>query len=84
MIHPFNRKELLTTFDIETLSRARSALAAAGIDHSVKVVDRSLASPLPGSRSRGAAGQLAAQKESLLYVKKSDWEAACHAVGRRP
>ena len=75
MISLFNRAELLITYDLDRLNRARSALAAAGIDYQYRTKD--LASPSvfdSGSRSRtGSFGMdRNACVEYKLYVRKDD------------
>ena len=75
MITLFNRAELLITYDLDRLNRARDALSAAGIDYQYRTKD--LASPSPfdaGSRSRtGSFGMnREACEEYKLYVRKDD------------
>ena len=75
MISIFNRAELLITYDLNQLNRARDALSQAGIDYQYHTKD--LASPSPfdaGSRSRtGSFGMdRDACVEYKLYVRKDD------------
>ena len=75
MISIFNRAELLITYDLNQLNRARDALSQAGIDYQYRTKD--LASPSPfdvGSRSRtGSFGMdRDACVEYKLYVRKDD------------
>ena len=75
MINIFNRAELLITYDLNQLNRARDALSQAGIDYQYRTKD--LASPSPfdaGSRTRtGSFGMNRdACVEYKLYVRKDD------------
>ena len=79
MISIFNRAQLPPLFDPARRDSLCRALDQAGIEYTVKTVDRSSPSALNfGSRERG--GTLLHQMEQnwyyLVYVKKSDWEAA--------
>lgn len=79
MISIFNRAQLPPLFDPARRDALCQALDRAGIEYTVKTVDRSSPSALNfGSRERG--GTLLHQMEQnwyyLVYVKKSDWEAA--------
>ena len=79
MISIFNRAQLHPLFDPARRDSLCQALDQAGIEYTVKTVDRSSPSALNfGSRERG--GTLLHQMEQnwyyLVYVKKSDWEAA--------
>lgn len=79
MISIFNRAQLPPLFDPARRDSLCQALDQAGIEYTVKTVDRSSPSALNfGSRERG--GTLLHQMEQnwyyLVYVKKSDWEAA--------
>ena len=75
MILPFQRAEVLITYDANRLSQVRDALAAAGIACVYRFKD--LASPtFGGSRSRyGTFGMnQAARIEYKLYVRRRDLE----------
>ena len=83
MISPLKRAQVLITYDLDRLNRARDALAAAGIDYQYKFKD--LASPsllegLAGGSSRGRTGTFgmdyAARVEYTLYVKREELERA--------
>lgn len=82
MIHIFNRAELLTTFDVARQSRVRDILAANRIDCRVKVVNR--AAPAGGfgarARTRVPLQNYAAQCEYIIYVKRSDLDAAAYLI----
>ena len=75
MITPFNRAELLITYDLNRLSQARAALAGAGVDYTYRFKD--LASPAIGD-TRGRSGTLGMNQEarvaSKLYVRRQDLE----------
>lgn len=79
MITPFNRAELLITYDLNRLNQVRYALEAAGLDYQYKTKD--LASPsmlegLFGGSSRGRTGTFGinheARVEYKLYVRQKD------------
>ncbi len=79
MITIFNRRELVSTYESALQAAFREALAAAGIDYSVKVVDRGGTS---GIRARtGNFGQKNPY-QYILYVRKQDWEAAKRVIGK--
>ena len=82
MIAPFNRAELLITYDLNRLNQVRYALEGAGIDYTYRAKD--LTSPtaldgLFGGSSRGRTGTFGinheARVEYRLYVRKDelDW-----------
>ena len=82
MITPFNRAELLITYDLNRLNQVRYALEGAGIDYTYRAKD--LTSPtaldgLFGGSSRGRTGTFGinheARVEYRLYVRKDelDW-----------
>ena len=76
MITIFNRRELASTCSMSAQAALRDALAAAGIDYRIRVIDRGGASM---SRARtGAAGQNPAQY--VIYVHKNDLERAKAAL----
>lgn len=63
----------------------RSALAAAGVDYRVKVINRMSPSPVAaGSRARtGSFGQKQdLMYEYVVYVRRKDWDKARHVVGK--
>ena len=79
MITIFNRRELLTTYDMAQQAQARAVLDAAGIPYKVRVVDRKNGQAmLAGSRARtGSFGEnMAMAYEYTVYVAKEDLELA--------
>lgn len=75
----FNRRELLTTYDMAQQAQARAVLDAAGIPNKVRVVDRKNGQAmLAGSRARtGSFGEnMAMAYEYAIYVAKEDLERA--------
>ena len=79
MITPFNRAELLITYDLNRLNQVRYALEGAGIDYTYRAKD--LTSPtaldgLFGGSSRGRTGTFGinheARVEYKLYVRKDE------------
>lgn len=79
MITIFNRRELLTTYDMAQQAQAQAVLDAAGIPYKVRVVDRKNGQAmLAGSRARtGSFGEnMAMAYEYTIYVAKEDLERA--------
>ena len=79
MITIFNRRELLTTYDMAQQAQVRAALDAAGVAYKVRVVDRKNGQAmLAGSRARtGSFGEnMARAYEYTIYVAKEDLERA--------
>lgn len=79
MITIFNRRELLTTYDMAQQAQARAGLDAAGIPYKVRVVDRKNGQAmLADSRARtGSFGEnMAMAYEYTIYVAKEDLERA--------
>ena len=83
MITPFNRAELLITYDLNRLNQVRYALEGAGIDYTYRAKD--LTSPtaldgLFGGSSRGRTGTFGinheARVEYKLYVRKDELDRA--------
>lgn len=79
MITIFNRRELLTTYEMAQQAQARAVLDAAGVAYKVRVVDRKNGQAmLAGSRARtGSFGEnMAMAYEYAIYVAKEDLERA--------
>ena len=74
MIHLFNRRELLTTYDLTEVSRIREILLANRIDSRVKVVN----SPVGAGRNRMSFSRR--QEQHIVYVHKADWEYAMYLL----
>lgn len=79
MIHIFNRKELLITYDMQKQAEVRTLLQNHGIDYSVKVWNCKSPSPI-SARSRAYTGtfgeDLSNMYEYKIYVKKEEYEQA--------
>ena len=86
MITWFNRRELVSTYDMKTQSRVRELLAAEGIDYQIRVVNRKSPSPL-GAGSRARTGTLGEKPELAyeytIYVKKTDYDRAAKVTAAR-
>ena len=86
MITLFNRAELTSAFTMEEQVRIGDALAAAGIDYSVKTEDLTGAGTLFGRRGRGHFGSAGIREECRLqyrfFVRRQDLERARHCIGR--
>lgn len=77
MITIFNRKELAATYSMPHQAALREALASAGIDYRVRVIDRAGASM---SRARTVSFGQNPPLQYILYVHKCDWERARQAI----
>lgn len=79
MLTIWNRKELMTTYDLKQQAKIRELLSSHQIDYMVKVVNRKSPSPLgAGSRARtGTFGEdLNMQNAYIIYVLRKDYERA--------
>ena len=82
MLTPFNREELLLTYDLNRFNQVRYALEEAGVDYTYRVKDLTSPTALDGAfggSSRGRTGTFGvnhdARVEYKLYVHKNqlDW-----------
>lgn len=79
MITIFNRKELVTTFDMKKQVKVRDLLVQFKIPYTVRVLNRKSPSPFDaGSRARtGTFGEnLQLEYQYTIFVKKVDYEKA--------
>ena len=78
MLAIWNRRELVTVLTMQEQSDILSALRDAGLDYTVKAIDRN-----PGTRADfGTMGMSpGAQYEYIIYVNKRDYDAARDAAG---
>ena len=74
MIHIFNRRELLMTYDLREVNRIREILLANRIDYRVKVVN----APMGAGRNRVSFSHR--QEQHIVYVHKTDWEYAMYLL----
>lgn len=70
MITIFNRKELISTYDIDEQARIRSILAHQGIEYTVRTVDINKDNHFNHQN----------QYEYIIYVKKDDLDDAIYFV----
>jgi hypothetical protein len=79
MISRFNRRELVSTYDISVQSRIRNVLDNNHIPYMIKIIDRNAASSI-SSRNRTRMGlfgeKINIEKEYIILVNKSDLEMA--------
>lgn len=79
MITIFNRKEIFTSFSMESQAEIRNLLDNNGIKYYVKVVNRRSASPF-GSGTRSITGSFGENfsytYEYIIYVRKKDYALA--------
>lgn len=83
MITIFNRKELLSTFNMQEQGEIKEILVQNNIDYSTKIINRKSPSPFaPGMRSTvGTFGErLEFEYEYVIYVKKTDYEKAISMI----
>ena len=81
MIHIFNRKELLMSYDLRQVSDLRELLRANRIDYYVKVSGpRSVASIGAGRNRMYSFGHDSNLERYTVYVHKTDWEYAQHLL----
>jgi hypothetical protein len=86
MITVFNRKRVLSTYDLAAKTEVCQKLEAEKIDFYTRVINRMSASPVSaGSRARvGTFGNdLSKMYEYIIYVKKSDAEKAAYLINRK-
>lgn len=80
MITMFNRKELISTYDMGQQAEVRNILSRNHIDYDVKTLNRKSPSPF-GAGSRAYTGtfgeKLESELEYTIYVKKEDYDTAC-------
>lgn len=85
MIHLFNRKELLITWNMKELTEIRDILASNHVDYTVKTVSTARTSSF-SSGARGRTSTLGLRMDAMyqyhVYVKKSDFEKARLLIGR--
>ena len=74
MIHIFNRKELLITYDQREVNHLRELLLANRIDYRIKIVN----STMGAGRNRISAFRR--QEQQIIYVHKQDWEYAMYLL----
>ena len=81
MIHIFNRKELLMTYDLRQVNDIREILRANRIDYLVKTSYPRQASAM-GARRAGTAsfGPARQQERYTVYVHKTDWDRAMYLL----
>ena len=85
MLTVFNRKELVSVFDLEKLPKIREVLEAASIEYTVKTVSRVSPSPAAdGHRgTMGTTGEnLNQNMEYTVYVAKQDYDEALALLKR--
>ena len=81
MIHIFNRKELLMSYDLRQVSDLRELLRANRIDYYVKVSGpRSVASIGAGRNRMYSFGHDSNLERYTVYVHKTDWKYAQHLL----
>ena len=81
MIHIFNRRELLLSYDPGQVNGLRELLRANRIDYFVKVSGPRSAASLGAGRSRMYSfGRDRSPERYTVYVHKADWEYAMHLL----
>ena len=85
MITIFNRRELISTYDMKQQAEICGRLAEKKIPCQVRVINRKTPSPMAaGSRARtGTLGEkLELEYQYTIFVRKSDYEYAAFALRR--
>ena len=81
MITIFNRKELMTTYNMQEQARVRTILANQKIDYQVKTVNNT-----GNGHARayiGSAGQkMEHTYQYIIYVRKEDYDKAAQIIGK--
>ena len=77
MIHIFNRKELMITYDQREVNHLRELLLANRIDYRIKIVNSTMGA------GRNRVSLLHRQEQQIVYVHKQDWEYAMHLLRKR-
>lgn len=84
MLTVLNRKELISTFDIQIQAEVRNILAQNGIEYTYKTVNRRKSSPFftGGTRvSTGTYGEnLSLMNEYTIFVVKDDYDKAKYLI----
>lgn len=81
MITIFNRKELLTTMDMEEQEKIRTILSNAAIDY--KITTRSLrTSAFPDPHARLITPGMKQGYEYTFYVKNDDYDQASYLINQ--
>ena len=79
MVTIFNRKEVITTYDVEEYANARDDLKEAGIEFKIRTKRTSYSSV----RSMGRGISASRKHDGLeytLYVKEEDYSRAVHII----
>ena len=81
MIHFFNRKELMMTYDLRQVNNIREILRANRIDYHVKASYPRSASAIGAGRARTASfGPVRQQERFTVYVHKADYDRALYLL----
>ena len=82
MITLFNRKQLLSTYQMEEQANVRDILSQNNVDYHVHIVNRKSPSPMDaGSRITGTFGEnLSLGHEYIIYVKKTEHDKAMDSL----
>ena len=81
MIHIFNRRELLISYDLRQVNNLRERLRAGRIDCFVKVTGPRSAASIGAGRNRTYSfGHDRGMECYTVYIHKTDWEYAMHLL----
>ena len=81
MIHIFNRRELLMSYDLRQVNDIREILRTNRIDYHVKVFYPRLASAIGAGRARTASfGPARNLERYTVYVRKADYDHALYLL----
>lgn len=87
MITIFNRKELISTFNIGIQAAVRDVLSNNHIDYQIKVIGRQSSAFMAGGKMTGTfTGRYGentnCSTEYTFYVKKSDYDKAAYLLAK--
>ena len=81
MIHLFNRKELLMSYDLRQVNDLREILRANRIDYYVKAASSRTPFAMSESRARTASfGPARSLERYTVYVRKADYDRALYLM----
>ena len=81
MITPFNRRELITTFSMDTQAKVRDILSQNSIDYQIKTSNHS-----SGMYTRGRTGSFGQSSnyayQYTIFVRRQDYENALYLINK--
>jgi len=81
MITIFNRRELLTTYEMNEQARVRELLSNNKIDYQVKTVNH-MSSAIARSHMGSAGQKMEHTYQYIIYVRKEEYDKAAKIIGK--